>query len=496
MKYRHKCVWAGLIAWFAFSGDALLLARPQSVVSGSELSTAQAHATPRPTPATGLLRSEDGTQGPGDRVANSPWPGDGAAAATLQDRPALPPPARIKSERLRGGPSVQVQSRVVRVGPTRRYGKPSEAAAVANDHDIIEIDAAEYRGDVAIWRQNGLTLRGVGGRPHLRADGRNADGKGIWVIKGDDTVVENVEFSGARVPDLNGAGIRHEGKNLTVRNSFFHDNEMGILTNNDISPNEIVIEFSEFYANTVDYQKHGRLGHNIYIGRTDRFVLRGSYVHGAVTGHNVKSRALENIIVNNRITDESDGASSHLIDLSEGGSAYVVGNIFHQSTASENYHMLAYAADGNKGNPGDAYFASNTFVNDKENGYFIINFSDEAIKIFNNFAAGGGDYVSGAGIVKGNIWATQPHFANQETFDYRLTARSPAIDRGVEVDPESGRAIVPSHVYVHPMQVAPRPKAGPLDVGAYEFAGDDPDPMPLCQDSSLYPLNLLFASCS
>ena len=60
----------------------------------------------------------------------------------------------------------------------------------------------------------------------------------------------------------------------------------------------------------MDYKKSGRLGHNIYIGETDHFVLRGSYVHGAITGHNVKSRARENIIAYNRIMDEKEGASN------------------------------------------------------------------------------------------------------------------------------------------------------------------------------------------
>ena len=60
----------------------------------------------------------------------------------------------------------------------------------------------------------------------------------------------------------------------------------------------------------------------------------------------------------------------------------------------------------------------------------------------------------------GNLRTSRPHLADQEAFDYRLTAQSPAIDRGVGVDPNSGRSVVPSEVYLHPTQVAPRPKRG------------------------------------
>jgi hypothetical protein len=99
---------------------------------------------------------------------------------------------------------------VVEVGPGKKFDRPSAAARVAKNGDVIEIAAGTYEGDVAIWRQNNLTIRGVGGRPHLEADGEYAEGKGIWVIKGRNATVENVEFSGARVPDQNGAGIRQE----------------------------------------------------------------------------------------------------------------------------------------------------------------------------------------------------------------------------------------------------------------------------------------------
>ena len=116
------------------------------------------------------------------------------------------------------------------VGPGRALTRPSQAAAIAQDGDVVAIDAGTYTGDVATWRANGLTLRGVGGRAHLVANGQSAQGKAIWVIQGNNTTVEAIEFSGAAVRDRNGAGIRQEGAGLTVRDCSFHDNENGILT--------------------------------------------------------------------------------------------------------------------------------------------------------------------------------------------------------------------------------------------------------------------------
>src|SRR5437899_1894110 len=77
----------------------------------------------------------------------------------------------------------------LRVGPGRELLRPSDAARAARDGDTVEIDAADYDGDVAVWTQSHLTLRGIGGRARLQANGASAEGKAIWVIKGEDTTV-------------------------------------------------------------------------------------------------------------------------------------------------------------------------------------------------------------------------------------------------------------------------------------------------------------------
>src|SRR5262245_22116562 len=162
-----------------------------------------------------------------------------------------------------------IPSAVIRVGPGRELAKPSAAAKIARDGDVIEIDAGTYDGDAASWTQNGLTIRGIGGRAHLRANGANAEGQASWVIKGANPTIENVEFSGATVGDGNGAGIRQEGAGLVVRNSYFHHNQNGILTSSN-KASDIVIEYSEFAHNgTGDGSTH-----NIYIGEVKSFTLR------------------------------------------------------------------------------------------------------------------------------------------------------------------------------------------------------------------------------
>ncbi|MCC6723031.1 MAG: right-handed parallel beta-helix repeat-containing protein, partial [Saprospiraceae bacterium] len=161
---------------------------------------------------------------------------------------------------------------------------------------------------MAVWQANNLVIRGVGGRPHLEAGGQYIWGKGIWVLAGNGITVENIEFSGATVPDQNGAGIRLDGTGMTVRHCYFHHNQNGILTSNPYA-GEILIEYTEF----ADSGYGDGYTHNVYIGHVDKLIFRYNYSHHAIVGHNLKSRAKENHILYNRIMDEVDGQSSRLI---------------------------------------------------------------------------------------------------------------------------------------------------------------------------------------
>jgi len=105
---------------------------------------------------------------------------------------------------------------ILHVGPGKALKTPSEAARLAKSGDTIEIDAGLYPNDYASWHQDNLTIRGVGGMAHLPSSGLIPNGKAIWIVSGDNMLIENVEFSGAQVVDTNGAGIRHEGGNLTL----------------------------------------------------------------------------------------------------------------------------------------------------------------------------------------------------------------------------------------------------------------------------------------
>ena len=379
----------------------------------------------------------------------------------------------------------------LRVGPNESIRSIAEAARVARDGDVVEIVAANYQGDaaVAVWPQARLTIRGVGGRPVLVAAGQSAEGKGIWVVRGADVLVENIVFRGARVPDLNGSGIRHEQGRLTVRNCLFDDNEMGILTANRDSL-ALIVENSEF--------SHGvlatpRLSHLLYAGRIARLEVRGSYFHHGLIGHLLKSRARFSLIEYNRLTDENGGRASYELEFPNGGVAIVIGNLIQQSAATENKRMVAFGAEGLTYERNSVILSSNTLVDGlPAGGEFLAVWTPERVEVrtFNNLLVRTCDGLmcvekqlreAGSRIQKGQLPWRDGVFPAE--FGNRLISRadagsllapgaygSPLKDGPGPVAPGSleGVSLVPSREYVHPAQSRALPDGLPAVPGAFQ----------------------------
>ncbi len=227
------------------------------------------------------------------------------------------------------------------VGAGHPYATPSAAARAAQDGDTIRIHAGTYRGDVCVWRANRLKLTGDGaGQVVLDSEGKVCQGKAIWIVQGNDTEISGITFTGAKCPDKNGAGIRLEGNGLTVRSCTFRGNENGILCG-ALPECTVTIEKCTFERNGAG----DGYSHNLYIGAIKRLVFTNNSTHHANVGHALKSRALENIIRNNRFDDGTDGKSSYLLDLPNGGKAVVTGNFFRQSPLASNAKIISFGEE-------------------------------------------------------------------------------------------------------------------------------------------------------
>src|SRR5207253_2270810 len=111
-----------------------------------------------------------------------------------------------------------------------------------------------------------LTITAAASGPVVLAD-TTCEGKAIFVIKGDDVTVRGITFRGARVPDHNGAGIRAEGRNLTLENSRFIDNEEGLLAG-VFTVSTITIRNTYFKGNGLCTSSS--CAHAVYVGKIAR----------------------------------------------------------------------------------------------------------------------------------------------------------------------------------------------------------------------------------
>ena len=378
------------------------------------------------------------------------------------------------------------------VGSNRTYISPNALykADILQDGDIVEIDAEEYKGNeaLAVWMPDNLTIRGTGGMPHLIAEGQYIWGKGIWVLAGDNITVENIEFSDATVPDKNGAGIRLDGIGMTIRSCYFHDNENGILTTNTFD-GDILIEYCEFDNNGFgDGQSH-----NLYIGHCNKLTFRYNYSHHAIIGHNLKSRAQENIIIYNRIMDEESGNSSRLIDLSIGGFTIIMGNILMQGNNATNKNLVGYGLEGLINTNNQFYFINNTCVNKRQaSGQFLdINGGTTTVNVSNNIFSGIGEVINVANAQMSNniieISVDDILFIDEGQYDYMLSPNSPAVDQGMEMGSVSGYSLTPENVYVHPTDYTHRTTNGNIDAGAYEMQVSTSNSEIIADDFIVYP---------
>ncbi len=374
--------------------------------------------------------------------------------------------------------SKKKQVRVLRVGPGKKYAKPSLAIKAAQDGDTIEIDCeGKYDGDVTYVRASNLIIKGVGKkRALLDSKGKVAGRKGIFVTKGSDITIENIEFRGAK-SEVNAAGIRAEGKNLTIRNCKFHECHDAILG----GAGQVLIEHSEF-----SHCGHNSdpATHNLYIGhRVDKLVYRHNYSHHSYQGHLLKCRAKESWILYNRLTDE-DGGGSAVADFPNGGVVVLIGNLLHKGPKGHNNRLIAYGMEGIKHKINKLYVINNTIIFEpKKKSWFRKSWFIRTEKVKpdfltvsrNNLCVGeiplikNGKVDSAGDLIIKNI--KDAGFVDPARYDFRLQNGKACADKGVAPGKFEAFDLMPGFQYVHPHGKEKRPSDGKLDVGAYEFTG-------------------------
>jgi hypothetical protein len=183
----------------------------------------------------------------------------------------------------------------------------------------------------------------------------------------------------------------------------------------------------------------------------------------------LKSRAAQNLIYYNRLTDETGGRASYELEFPAGGLAYVVGNIIQQSSTTENPNVVSFGAEGYRYPENRLYLVNNTLVDLRPRGgaFLRIKPGGEVIAA-NNLLLGTATLDSaGPGEYKNNFNVDFDDFVRAVREDYRLKPGSALIGRAVVLNPVGVVSLTPRADYHHPRSIR-QLRAGPLNPGALQ----------------------------
>ncbi len=306
---------------------------------------------------------------------------------------------------------------ILTVGTGQQFKTIAAAVAASQDGDTIDVQAGIYKNDF-FQVNDSITLQAIGGMVTIAATVAPSNLKGIITV-GDgshapDVTVSGFELAGAAIPAAdgnNGAGIRYQAGNLTLNDDDLQNNQDGLLATPAVAgTGTITVNQSEFIDNGAgDGQTH-----NIYVGKIDQFTFDDSYSTAAIVGHDIKSRALNTIIENSRITDGPSGTASYEIDLPNGGNAVIQGNTIEQGPLTKNPVIISYGEEGSI-TPGSSLTVSgNTILNDLHTSPSVVavrNSTAVLATISDNqvFGLTGAQLTSGPATVSDTTWlAAEP----------------------------------------------------------------------------------------
>jgi hypothetical protein len=356
-----------------------------------------------------------------------------------------------------------VAAATLQVGPGQTYTTPCAAIAAASAGDEIDIAAATYTDTCTIGTA-GLHLKGVGGRPKIDVTGEEPAGmKGVYAIEADDVVIENLELMGAQISVAegeNGAGLRIQSNGVVVTNCYIHDNQNGILSGpvTGAGTGTVTIEHTELSNNGLGNGCNDGNGctHNAYIGPYAHLIFQFNYSHsvGSDGGHLLKSRAVRTDVLYNRMTGEM-GDDSYELEIAQGGTGIVVGNVFEKGPNSMNSGTSLFFCDPSDGCAAGTnvlYVANNTFVNDDGASTTFVHLGGTGMlaSAHDNIFSGTGTPSSSGALSADNLSGVDPQFVAPSSYDYHLKSTSPAIGKGVAEGSAAGFPLTPVWEYVDP----------------------------------------------
>jgi hypothetical protein len=256
----------------------------------------------------------------------------------------------------------------IRIGE-RRFAGFADAARALQAGDTLEIGPGVYREPLVIFA-DGVRVSGSG---HVVIERTQAEGKAAIITKGDDIVIEHIECRHIRVRDGNGACVRHEGRNLTLRQVFFHDVQSALLTGSD--PGLVRIVDSRFS----EMGWRGR-AHGIIVGGGELRIENSQIVAARSWAHAIHSRARSTLITNSLVASLGSN-DSRLIDLPRGGVLEIRDSILQHGPVSANTEAIGFAQSGNLHDRQHIALTGNTVVLERDGPDRLFDFGNRVAEM-------------------------------------------------------------------------------------------------------------------
>ena len=259
------------------------------------------------------------------------------------------------------------------------YGSLQDAMAAIGDGDgTILIAPGVYR-QCAIQEAGRIAL--VARQPGTAVIGGVAcEGKAALVLRGRSARIQGLTLEDIAVDDGNGAGIRLEQGDLSVSETIFRDSQSGILSHDDRS-GTVRIDQSTFSG--LGYCGDD-CAHSIYLGDYGRLIVTRTRFERGTGGHYIKDRGGRVDISDSSFDDSQGQATNYMIDLPNGSTGMITGNIFVQGAHKENYSgMIVVAAEGKKHRSSGLVIAGNdaSLAPGAKATTFLVDFSGDGVAL-------------------------------------------------------------------------------------------------------------------
>ena len=288
------------------------------------------------------------------------------------------------------------------VGPNAMFPAPSAAARAAQNGDTVEIAAGSYY-DCAVWPQSALTIEGSGADTIITDNA--CQGKAAFVITGNDVTVRRLVLTRIRVEDSNGAGIRGEGRNLTIEDVGFINDQFGVLAGSGSGTVRIL-------NCRFDDDGDSAEGHPTHAVRVVADALRiehSTFTH-ARAGDHVNAQAKRITLTGNEFDDEGGKMQGPLVQI-DGDVIVLDGNTLNLSSGTTDKPGAVLIV----GQPGAIKIENNVLIEPAGNVPLVRNWTGVAAEVRDNRVPEGVD----AETSSGRLW--------HEARGYAGTARGYAV---------------------------------------------------------------------